>query len=56
MLAGFLIYKYWEAMLTASLMARKINLPFMDVETLLQNSDYQIAVSKGFRLKLLKES
>ena len=50
-LAGFFIHRHWKAMLISSLLARKINLPFVDVETLLQNSDYQIAVSTNILIE-----
>ena len=40
---GLLVYKVWEATLDASLLVRKVNLPFDGLETLLLNSDYRIA-------------
>ena len=40
---GLSVYKFWEATLDASLLVRKVNLPFDGLETLLLNSDYRVA-------------
>ena len=41
----FLIFLHWEAMLISFLAKRNIVLPFTDVQSLLEESDTQIAVS-----------
>ena len=46
MSAGYVLYLQWEAMLISYLASRNIILPFVDVESLLKDSDYQIAVWK----------
>ena len=38
------MYKVWEAGLEASILVRKVNLPFDGLESLLLNSDYKVAV------------
>ena len=47
MLAAFLLYLQWEAMLITYLSTRVIVMPFRSVQELLDATDYQIVVSPG---------
>ena len=47
MLAGIVIYYYWEAMLISYLSTRFISLPFTDIRGLVENSDFKIALIEG---------
>ena len=38
------MFRHWKAALGASLLVRRINLPFDGLESLLKNSDYKVAV------------
>ena len=41
---GYILYLLWEAMLISYLSAPNIILPFEDIESLVKDSDYQVAV------------
>jgi len=47
LLGGAIIYWQWEAMVTSYLSARKIVLPFKDLNGLLKTSDFKIAATPG---------
>ena len=47
LLAGIVIYYYWEAMLISYLSTRFIALPFKNIKDLVENSDFKIALIKG---------
>ena len=51
MLAGIVIYYYWEAMLISYLSTRFISLPFTDIRGLVENSDFKIALIKGTHIE-----
>ena len=48
MFFGLSVYKFWEATLDASLLVRKVNLPFDSLETLLLKSDYRVLTPPGY--------
>ena len=45
MIIGFVLYLHWEARLISYLAARDVIKPFADIQGLLRDSDFQIAVS-----------
>ena len=45
MMIGFVLYLHWEARLISYLAARDVIKPFADIQGLLRDSDFQIAVS-----------
>ena len=47
MMAGFLLYMQWEAMLITYLSTRVVVLPFSDLKSLLENTDYIIVIPPG---------
>ena len=47
MLAAFLLYLQWEAMLITYLSTRVIVMPFRSVQELLDATDYQIVIAPG---------
>ena len=47
LLAGIVIYYYWEAMLISYLSTRFISLPFTNIRDLVENSDFKIGLVKG---------
>lgn len=47
MLASILIYWHWEAMLISYLATRVIVLPFNDIEELVKNTNFKIALNPG---------
>ena len=47
MLAGIVIYYYWEAMLISYLSTRFISLPFTNIRDLVENSDFKIGLLKA---------
>ena len=49
--ATVLIYYYWEASLVSYLAFETFNLPFTNIETLLVNTDYQIAIYPGSNME-----
>ena len=47
MMAGFLLYMQWEAMLITYLSTRVVVLPFSDLKTLLETTNYIIVIPPG---------
>ena len=47
MIFGAVLYWHWEAMLISYLATRVITLPFNGIETLLSQSDFNIALNPG---------
>ena len=47
MLAAFILYLQWEAMLITYLSTRVIVMPFRSVQELLDATDYQIVIAPG---------
>ena len=45
MIIGFMLYLHWEARLISYLAVRDVIKPFADIQGLLRDSDFQIAVS-----------
>ena len=44
MFLGFLTFRHWKATLVSTLLAKKVVLPFDDIESLMLTSDYKIVV------------
>lgn len=47
MIAGVVVYYYWEAMLVSYLSTRFVVLPFTNIRELVENSDYKIGLIRG---------
>ena len=47
MVCGMLAYKFWEAMLISYLTTNIVDLPFSNVETLVQDSSYYLVIPLG---------
>ena len=49
--SGYILYLQWEATLISYLSARVINIPFNDMKTLLDNTNYKIGVVFGSKME-----